>query len=76
MPANALMTEIHNVKHRMPAILAREDHDAWLTAAPDEAFKLLRQYPDTHMVATPVSRRVNAPKNNDAELISRVLPAA
>jgi putative SOS response-associated peptidase YedK len=50
-PANALMTEIHNVKHRMPAI-------------------------DTHMVATPVSRRVNAPKNNDAELISRVLPAA
>jgi putative SOS response-associated peptidase YedK len=75
-PANALMTEIHNVKHRMPAILAREDRDAWLTAAPDEAFKLLRQYPDTHMVATPVSRRVNAPKNNDAELISRVLPAA
>ena len=75
-PANALMTEIHNVKHRMPAILSREDRDAWLTAAPDEAFKRLRQYPDTHMVATPVSRRVNAPKNNDAELISRVLPAA
>jgi len=23
MPANALMTEIHNVKHRMPAILAK-----------------------------------------------------
>ena len=76
MPANALMTEIHNVKHRMPAILAREDRDAWLTAAPDEAFKLLGQYPDTHMVATPVSRRVNVPNNNDAELISRVLPAA
>jgi putative SOS response-associated peptidase YedK len=54
MPANALMTEIHNVKHRMPAILAKADRDEWLTAAPEDAFKLLRQYPDTHMVATPV----------------------
>jgi putative SOS response-associated peptidase YedK len=56
-----------------PAILAKEDRAAWLTAAPDEAFKLLRQYPDTHMVATPVSKGVNTPKNNDAEFI---LPAA
>jgi putative SOS response-associated peptidase YedK len=70
MPANALMTEIHNVKHRMPAILTKEDRDAWLTTTPDDAFKLLRQYPDTHMVATPVSKRVNTPKNNDAELIA------
>jgi putative SOS response-associated peptidase YedK len=69
MPANALMTEIHNVKHRMPAILAKEDRDGWLTAAPEDAFKLLRQYPDTQMVATRVSKRVNTPKNNDAELI-------
>ena len=70
MPANALMTEIHNVKHRMPAILTKEDRDAWLTTTPDDAFKLLRQYPDTHMVATPVSKRVNTPKNNDSELIA------
>jgi putative SOS response-associated peptidase YedK len=69
MPANALMTEIHNVKHRMPAILTKEDRDAWLTTTSDDAFKLLRQYPDTHMVATPVSKRVNTPKNNDAALI-------
>jgi putative SOS response-associated peptidase YedK len=70
MPANALMTEIHNVKHRMPAILTKEDRDAWLTTTPNDAFKVLRQYPDTHMVATPVSKRVNTPKNNDAELIA------
>jgi putative SOS response-associated peptidase YedK len=69
MPANRLMTEIHNVKHRMPAILAVEDREAWLTATPAEAFTLIKQYPDTHMVATPVSTRVNAPKNNDATLI-------
>jgi putative SOS response-associated peptidase YedK len=72
MPANKLMTEIHNVKHRMPAILAKEDRDAWLTAAPDEAFSVIKQYPDTHMVATPVSTRVNTPKNNDAALIQPI----
>jgi putative SOS response-associated peptidase YedK len=69
MPANKLMTEIHNVKHRMPAILAKEDRDAWLTDTPDQAFSMIKPYPDTHMVATPVSTRVNAPKNSDAKLI-------
>ena len=69
MPANKLMTEIHNVKHRMPAILAKEDRDTWLTGTSDEAFTVIKQYPDTHMVATPVSTRVNTPKNNDAKLI-------
>jgi putative SOS response-associated peptidase YedK len=72
MPANKLMTEIHNVKHRMPAILAKEDRGAWLTGTPDEAFAGIKQYPDTQMVATPVSKRVNTPKNNDAELIAPV----
>jgi putative SOS response-associated peptidase YedK len=72
MPANALMTEIHNVKHRMPAILAKEDRDAWLIGAPDDAFATIRQYPDTHMVAIPVSTRVGSPKNNDASLIEAV----
>jgi len=75
MPANVLMTEIHNVKHRMPAILAGENRNAWLTAQSDDASKLLKQYPDTHMVATPVSRRVNTPKNNDAKLISPAMVA-
>jgi putative SOS response-associated peptidase YedK len=59
----------------MPAILAKEDRDAWLTAAPDEAFKVLRQYPGTHMVATPVSKRVNTPKNNNSELIAPAMVA-
>jgi putative SOS response-associated peptidase YedK len=69
MPANKLMTEIHNVKHRMPAILAEEDQETWLTGTADDAFKAIKQYPDTHMVATPVSTRVNTPKNNDTTLI-------
>jgi putative SOS response-associated peptidase YedK len=72
MPAKRLMTEIHNVKHRMPAILAIEDRETWLTAAPAEALTLFKQYPDTHMVATAVSTRVNTPKNNDANLIDPI----
>jgi putative SOS response-associated peptidase YedK len=70
MPANHLMTEIHNVKHRMPAILAREDRDSWLSGSSDDAFGAIKQYPDAHMVAAPVSKRVNTPKNNDARLIA------
>jgi putative SOS response-associated peptidase YedK len=69
MPANQLMSEIHNVKHRMPAILAKEDREAWLTGTPDVASATIKQYPDTQMVATPVSKRVSSPKNNDVELI-------
>ena len=72
MPANQLMTEIHNVKHRMPAILAKEDRETWLTGTSEQAFQVIKPYPDTHMVATPVSRRVNTPKNNDADLITAV----
>ena len=72
MPANQLMTEIHNVKHRMPAILAKEDRETWLAGSAEEAFAVIKQYPDTHMVATPVSTRVNTPKNNDAKLIEPV----
>ena len=72
MPANQLMTEIHNVKHRMPAILAKDDRETWLAGTADEALAVIKQYPDTHMVATPVSTRVNTPKNNDAKLIEPI----
>ena len=72
MPASKLMSEIHNAKQRMPAILAREDRDVWLKGTPDEAFTVLKQYPDAHLVATPVSTRVNAPKNNDPTLIEPI----
>jgi putative SOS response-associated peptidase YedK len=72
VPANRLVGEIHNTKHRMPAILAKEDREAWLTGTPDEAWATLKPYPDDHMVAWPVSTRVNSPKNNEAKLIEPV----
>jgi putative SOS response-associated peptidase YedK len=67
------MTEIHNVKHRMPAILAREDRDTWLSGEHEDAFRAIKQYPDTHMLAVPVSTRVGSPKNNDATMIKPVV---
>ena len=75
MPANKVLAEIHNSgahAHRMPAILAAEDREAWLTGTPEEAYAVLRQYADEHMVAWPVSTRVNKPAINDAKLIEAI----
>jgi len=66
------MSEIHNTKRRMPAILSREDHEAWLTGNASDAKAVLRPYPDDLMVAWPVSTRVNSPRNNDPGLIEPV----
>ena len=57
MLASKLMSEIHNAKQRMPAILARDDRDAWLKSTADEAFEALKQYPDARLLATLVSTR-------------------
>jgi putative SOS response-associated peptidase YedK len=69
LPANGLLGEIHNTQHRMPAILAKSDREAWLSGSQEEAWATLKPYPDEHMVAWPVGTRVNSPKNNDAELV-------
>ena len=69
MPANALLTEIHNSGHRMPAILQEQDHEAWLTGTADEARAVLLPYPENLMVAWPVSPRVNSVKNDDESLM-------
>ena len=78
MPANRIMATIHNGRERMPAILERADHEAWLSGAPEEALDCLKPYADELMIARPVSSRVNSPKNNDAALVDEVpdTPAA
>jgi putative SOS response-associated peptidase YedK len=43
---NELAAEYHN---RMPVVLAAADHDEWLHAEPDDAFKLLRPFPSDRM---------------------------
>ena len=70
VPANGLVGEIHNTKQRMPAILAKEDREAWLTGSTEEAWAALKPYPDEHTIAWPVSTRVNSLRNNDAQLIT------
>ena len=40
---NAVVQPVH--PDRMPMILAREDHAAWLEASPEEALALIRPYP-------------------------------
>ena len=72
MPANRMMSAIHNAKQRMPAILRKEDRETWLKGEPESAFKVLQQYPDELLLPRPVSSRVNAPKNNDASLIEAI----
>jgi putative SOS response-associated peptidase YedK len=72
LPANDLLRDIHNAgshPHRMPAILKAEDHETWLSGSVAAAQETLSAYPADLMVAYPVSRRVNAPKHNDADLI-------
>ena len=46
MPANELMKSIHNAGNnpfRLPAILRKEDHEAWLTGSVDDARAVLNQ---------------------------------
>jgi putative SOS response-associated peptidase YedK len=73
VPANHLLAEVHNGKQRMPAILARSDHEAWLNGAQQDARATLRPYPESLMEAWRVSRRVNNPQlPNDASLTERL----
>jgi putative SOS response-associated peptidase YedK len=72
MPANALMTDIHNSgnnPHRMPAIVGLAERDAWLRGSAEEARTVLKPYPADLMDAYEVSTRVNSVKNNDPGLI-------
>lgn len=79
MPGNELMREIHNTgrrPYRMPAILRREDREAWLSGTAQEARGALVQYPSDLMVAHRVSTRVNSPDVKDESLIEPVPEAS
>ena len=74
--ANAKMAEVH---HRMPVILTPEQVGPWLDpASPRDALQdLLKPLPDETVTLTPVSKRVNAVREDDAELLKEeTLPEA
>ncbi len=63
---------VSNIHHRMPVILAPEDHGLWLDPDVREAdplLPLLAPYPDDVMEAYPVSRFVNRPTNDDPRCV-------
>lgn len=66
--ANDLVRPFHN---RMPVILRPEDYDAWLNpeSKPDELQSLLKPCPPDWLVASPVSKQVNNPRNDDPSCI-------
>lgn len=70
--ANEVLRPVHD---RMPVILSIDDYDLWLDADPrklDSAKELLRPYPAAEMAAYPVSRSVNSPHRQGAELLNRI----
>ncbi len=64
--ANKTMARIHD---RMPVILSEKDEHDWLDSSIDEK-DLLAPLPDKAMEMYPISRAVNAPKNNSKDLIA------
>ena len=69
---NEVMREIHD---RMPVIVPVDDYRAWLDPGNQDVAKLktfIRPYPAEHMRAHLVSTRVNAPRNDDEELIAPI----
>ena len=74
LPANALMADVHNGRARMPAILAREQRETWLSGTADAARAVLQSYPQELMIAYPVSKQVNSPRNNEERLIEPLNP--
>jgi putative SOS response-associated peptidase YedK len=69
--ANELVGELHD---RMPAILPDEFQDAWLDPKTDRTAltEMLKPFPSLRMKTYPVSRSVNSPDNDSADLLVRV----
>jgi putative SOS response-associated peptidase YedK len=69
--ANPLIAKIHD---RMPVIIQPENFGAWLDhdlTDVDKIQELIRPYPERLMETYPISRSVNNPKNDSADLIEQ-----
>ena len=67
---NELMKNIHQ---RMPLILNKNDEKNWLeNNNTDELSKLLKPYPSDEMTAYQISKLVNSPINDSAEIIKPI----
>ena len=66
---NQLMDKIHI---RMPVILDREDEKEYLGCSTEDAQKMLKSYDAEKMKMYQVSKLVNSPANDSAEVIKPV----
>ncbi|MBI1366846.1 MAG: hypothetical protein GC153_12935 [Alphaproteobacteria bacterium] len=64
---NEFMKPLHD---RMPAILGRDQADAWFSAPPEEAYEMLKPRPSNWMAFRPVSAYVNSVKNQGPDCIA------
>ena len=69
LPANPLISQIHNSGLRMPAVLTREQRELWLFGTVDSAGTALAAYADERLLAYAVSDRINSPHSNDETLV-------
>ena len=63
--ANRFVAGMHD---RMPAILAGGDIDTWLTGGIEDAWKVIRPYPEEAMRERTVSRALNNPRNESPDV--------
>jgi len=68
---NELVAKLHN---RMPVIIPPEDYESWIDPETDQdaVAELLTAVPAEGLTAYPVSRQVNNPANDRAELLKPV----
>jgi putative SOS response-associated peptidase YedK len=69
LPANTLISRIHNSGLRMPALLRREQRELWLLGPAERAGTALAAYDDERLLAYAVSNRINSPHNNGENLV-------
>jgi putative SOS response-associated peptidase YedK len=67
--ANEVVGELHD---RMPVILEPPDWPAWLGEVEGDPATLLRPAGDNVLSVWPVSKQVNRPRNDEADLLERV----
>ena len=70
--SNDLVARIHD---RMPVILKPGGYERWLGLEPDPR-DLLVPFPSEPITIWPISRRVNAPDNDDEQLLEVISPSA
>jgi len=69
VPPNSLLAGLDNGGAQMPAILARDSYETWLTGRPARAKDLLSSYPPERMLTHPVGPHVNFLEYDDPSLI-------